>query len=318
MTSRSTAGGIFGDLDVQVELDAPIGLESWFCAGGRADVLLRPRNPETLAEIVRRCRRTDTPIRILGEGANLLVADEGVGGIVIRLDAPAFRVIERNADGEVDLIRIGAGADLSRSLQDMSRSGLAGLETLMGVPASIGGAIRMNAGGRYGSIGDVVHAVACIDVQGEIRVYPGSELDFGYRRTNIKDPIILWAVFKVTQQDPIQLRERIKEIAAYKKSTQPSLAEKSAGCMFRNPTDPESGQPVSAGRIIDECGLKGLRIGSASVSEKHANFIMIDQAGRADDAIALGDEIIRRVGDLRGVELVREVVVWNRDAETGP
>ena len=314
MNSRSTTGGIFGDLDVQVALDAPIGTNSWFCAGGRADVLLRPSDPETLAEIIRRCRRTETPVRILGEGANLLVADEGVGGIVIRLDAPAFRMIERNADGEVGLVRIGAGADLSRSLLNLSRSGLGGLETLMGIPASIGGAIRMNAGGRYGSIGDTVHAVACLDAHGETRVYPASELEFDYRRTNITDPIVLWAVFKVTQDDPVVLRDRIKEIAAYKKSTQP-LADKSAGCMFRNPKDPESGEAVSAGRIIDESGLKGLRVGSASVSEKHANFITIDRGGRADDAIALGDEIIKRVREARGVELVREVVIWHREME---
>ena len=315
MSGRSTTGGIFGDLDVQVELDAPIGTDSWFCAGGRADVLLRPTNPDTLAEIIRRCRRTETPFRILGEGANLLVADEGVGGIVLRLDAPAFRMIERNADGEVDLVRIGAGADLSRSLLDLSRSGLAGLETLMGIPASIGGAIRMNAGGRYGAIGDTVHAVACLDAHGETRVYPASELDFGYRRNNLIDPIVLWAVFKVSQEDPVVLRERIKEIAAYKKSTQP-LADKSAGCMFRNPTDPDSGELVSAGKIIDQAGLKGLRVGTASVSEKHANFITIDRGGKANDAIALGDEIIKRVQDARGIELVREVVVWHREMES--
>ena len=312
--SSHASGGIFGDLDVQVELDAPIGRESWFCAGGTADILLHPRDPATLAEVVRRCRRTGTPLRILGEGANLLVADEGVGGIVVRLDAPAFRAVERNADGEVDLVRDGAGADLARTLMDLARSGLAGLETLMGVPASIGGAIRMNAGGRYGSIGDVVHAVACLDEHGETRVYPASELRFEYRRTNIADPIVLWSVFRVRQTDPVGLRDRIKEIAAYKKSTQP-LAEKSAGCMFRNPVDPGSGETISAGRLIDEAGLKGLQIGSATVSEIHANFITIKRGGKSDDAISLSDEVIRRVADARGIQLQREVVVWRRDQE---
>ncbi len=317
MTARTTSG-IFGDLEVDVELDAPIGRDSWFCAGGTADVLLRPRTRESVAEIVRRCRRTGTPLRLLGEGANLLVADEGVGGIVVRLDAPVFRKVERNADGEVELVRVGAGADLARTLMDLSRGGLAGLETLMGIPASIGGAIRMNAGGRYGAIGDAVHAVACLDDHGEFRIYPAHELDFGYRRTNLTDPVILWATFRVRQTDPVALRERIKEIAAYKKSTQP-LAEKSAGCMFRNPTDPQTGETVSAGRLIDETGLKGLRIGSASVSDVHANFITIDRGGRADDAIALGDEVARRVADARGLELRREVVVWRREPDSaGP
>ncbi len=315
MTDRRSTAGIFGDLDVEVEIDAPIGTDSWFCAGGSADILLHPKDPIVLAEIVRRCRRSGMPLRIIGEGANLLVADEGVGGIVVRLDAPAFRSLERNADGEVDLVRIGAGADLARSLMDLARSGLSGLEVLMGVPASIGGAVRMNAGGRYGSIGDTVHAIACLDDHGEMRVYSAEELEFGYRRTNIVDPIVLWGVFRVRQEDPVELRARIKEIAAYKKSTQP-LAEKSAGCMFRNPVDPATGELVSAGRIIDECGLKGTTVGSATVSEVHANFITIARGGRANDAIELGDRIVEQVRDRRGIELEREVVVWKRESET--
>lgn len=311
MTTHASTG-LFGDLAVDAELDAPIGRDSWFGAGGTADVLLHPHDPDALAELVRRCRRHDVPLRILGEGANLLVDDEGVGGLVVRLDRPAFRGLERNADGAVELVRIGGGADLAKSLMELARSGLAGLEPLMGVPASIGGAIRMNAGGAFGSIGDAVHAVTCLDAHGEVRTYPASELRFEYRRTNIPDPIVLSAVFRVTPDDPVRLRDRIKEIAAYKKRTQP-LAEKSAGCMFRNPDDPDTGERISAGRIIDECGLKGLRLGSAEISPVHANFLTVDRGGRANDAILLGDEIIRRVRDHRGITLEREVVVWRRD-----
>ena len=311
--TRPTTASLFGDLDVDAAFDAPIGVESWFCTGGTADLLLRPADPATLAEIVRRCRRSALPLRIMGEGANLLVDDDGVDGVVVRLDREGFRRVERNADGAVDLVRVGAGADLSRTLMDLARSGLQGLEPLMGVPASIGGAIRMNAGGAFGSIGDAVHAVCTLDAEGIERVYPADELRFEYRRTNIVDPIVLWAVFKVEQVDPIALRTRIKEIAAYKKSTQP-LGEKSAGCMFRNPVDPDSGERISAGRIIDESGLKGLRIGSAEVSPRHANFLTVDRGGRARDVIELGDEVMRRVRDGRGIELEREVVVWRRDA----
>jgi UDP-N-acetylmuramate dehydrogenase len=318
VTAPTTTSGLFGDLAVDVEFDAPIGRDSWFGAGGTADILLHPHDPAALAEIVRRCRRQAVPLRILGEGANLLVDDAGVGGVVVRLDRPAFRDLERNADGDVELVRVGAGADLAKTLMELARSGLAGLEALMGVPASIGGAIRMNAGGAFGSIGDAVHAVACLDAHGGEKLYPASELRFEYRRTNITDPVVTSAVFRVAPDDPVALRARIKEIAAYKKSTQP-LAEKSAGCMFRNPTDPATGERTSAGRIIDECGLKGLRLGSAIVSPVHANFVTVDRGGFARDAIQLGDEIIRRVHDARGIELQREVVVWRRDddAETG-
>jgi UDP-N-acetylmuramate dehydrogenase len=313
--TAETTSGLFGDLAVDVEFDAPIGRDSWFCAGGTADILLHPHDPAALAEIVRRCRRQDVPLRILGEGANLLVDDEGVGGVVVRLDRPAFRVLERNADGDVELVRVGAGADLAKTLMELARSGLAGLEALMGVPASIGGAIRMNAGGAFGSIGDAVHAVTCLDAHGTEKLYPAAELRFDYRHTNIVDPIVTSAVFRVTPDDPVALRARIKEIAAYKKSTQP-LADKSAGCMFRNPTDPATGERTSAGRIIDECGLKGLRLGSALVSPVHANFVTIERGGLARDAIELGDEIIRRVCDARGIELQREVVVWRREDES--
>lgn len=307
--------GLFGDLAVDVELDAPIGRESWFGAGGNAEFLIHPHDPEALAELVRRCRRQGVPIRILGEGANLLVDDAGIDGIVVRLDRPAFRELKRNADGAVELVQVGGGRDLAKTLMELARSGLAGLEALMGVPASIGGAIRMNAGGAFGSIGDAVHAVTCLDAHGEVRTYPADELRFDYRRTNIPDPIVLSAIFRVVPDDPVKLRERIKEIAAYKKRTQP-LAEKSAGCMFRNPDDPETGERISAGRIIDECGLKGLRLGTAEVSPLHANFVTVDRGGRAGDAILLGDEIIRRVRDARGIALEREVVVWRRDEAT--
>lgn len=310
----ASSATIYGDLDVQVELDAPIGRRTWFNTGGTADVLLHPESIEAVSEIVRRCRRTKTPLRIMGEGANMLVSDSGVDGIVLRLDTPAFRATEFNADGNVELMRVGAGADMARTLMDATRRGLAGLAPMAGIPASIGGAIRINAGGAFGAIGDSVEAVACLSRTGEVNVYPKSELQFDYRSTNIPDGIVLWSVFHVTPTDPVALRNKVKEIFAYKKSTQP-LGEKTAGCMFRNPIPPGSQERVSAGSIIDKAGLKGLRIGSAEVSPIHANFITIDRNGRADDVIALAEEVAHKVHTEHGVELEREVVVWRRGEE---
>ena len=309
--SRSTST-LFVDLDVEVHPDFPLGPETWFGVGGRADILICPRSVEALGTLVRRCHENEIPLRILGSGANLLVPDEGVDGVVVRLNQPAFREVSYNASGAVEAMRAMAGADLARTLNETVRRGLSGLQQVAGIPASIGGALHMNAGGAFGSIGDGVHSVACLNERGETVVYPASELTFEYRQTNLPDGVILWAAFNLQDDDPKRLRERVLEIFSYKKSTQP-LGEKSAGCMFRNPIDPESGERISAGRVIDETGLKGLRIGTAEVSPRHANFLTVERGGRARDVIELGDEVARRVFDARGIELVREVVVWRRD-----
>ena len=313
--SPAGATTIYGDLDVEVELNAPIGADSWFATGGTADTLVHPANPEVLAEIMRRCRRTETPLRVLGDGANLLVSDQGVDGIVVKLDADAFSKVSFNAEGELYLLEAGAGVKMSALIKDAERRGLAGLAHMAGIPASVGGAIRMNAGGRYGAIGDTIHSVRCLARNGETRVYLGEELRFEYRSTNIPDPVILSAVFNVEQQDPLKLRKQLIEIYTYKKSTQP-LGDKSAGCMFRNPIDPDTGERVSAGAIIDRCGLKGLRVGSAEVSTLHANFIAIDRGGRADDAIELSRLVAQRVKEERGITIEREVVIWNREDDS--
>ena len=308
----ASASTIYGDLDVEIELNAPIGGRSWFATGGTADTLVHPKSIDALQQIVRRCRHTATSLRVMGEGANLLVSESGVEGIVVRLDSPAFQSAEFNADGRLDRMKVGAGADMSKILMEATRRGLKGLSQMAGIPASIGGAIRMNAGGAYGSIGDAVDAVACIDAHGEYKVYPAEELRFEYRETNIIDPIVLWSVFRVEPSDPIALRQEVKEIFAYKKSTQP-MGEKTAGCMFKNPVI--DGERMSAGKIIDETGLKGLSHGSAEVSLLHANFITIERGGKADDAIALSDELIKRVRDARSIDLVREIAVWQREDE---
>ncbi len=301
---------LFADLEVDATPDAPLGEFTWYGIGGRADVLVRPRTVEALATLMRRAHRQGTTVRVLGSGANLLVADEGVDGIVVKLDAPCFTESLHNAKGEVEALRVGAGADLAKTLNEATRRGLEGLSHLAGIPSSIGGAIRMNAGGRYGATGDTVHSVGCLSRSGELRVYPASELRFGYRETNIPDPIVLWAAFRLQQVDPVALRTRVMEIMNYKKSTQP-LAENSAGCMFRNPTL-ASGERTSAGKLIDEAGLKGTKVGGASISPRHGNFVTVERGARTADVLELVRRVQVRVRETHGVDLVREVVHWSR------
>jgi len=306
---------LFGDLDVEVTPDAPIGAMTWYGIGGRADGLVRPRTVEALATLVKRCARSGAPLRILGAGANLLVADTGVDGVVIKLDAPAFREIKYNPSGEVDRMKAMAGADMAKTLMDAARRGLDGLTQMAGIPATIGGALRMNAGGAYGFISDNLESVTCMTRSGELVTYPRSELTFGYRESNIPDPIIISAIFNVTPDDPITVRERVKEIFAYKKSTQP-LAEHSAGCAFKNPIDPVTEQRVSAGQLIDQAGLKGESIGGARISTHHANFITVQPTATADDVLRLLDRIEKRVYETAGIELQRELVIWQRESDS--
>jgi len=303
--------GIFSDLDVDVTLDAPVGAMTWFGIGGRADVLLKPRSIDALATLARRCRRSGTPMRVLGRGANLLVSDGGVDGVVLSLDIEPFRSLEFNGDGESVVLRVGGGADFAKTLMECARRGLDGLSHMAGIPASVGGAIRMNAGGAFGSVSDHLIDVTCLSRNGEVVTHPRNEIPFAYRESNIAEPVILGASFRLAHADPIALRERIKEIFAFKKSTQP-LADHSAGCTFKNPIDPSTDERVSAGKLIDESGLKGARVGGAVVSAHHANFITVEPGAKADDVIRLMDFVRAAVLERRGIELVDEVVIWRR------
>jgi UDP-N-acetylmuramate dehydrogenase len=287
---------------------------TWYGIGGRAELLIRPHDVEPLTTLVKRCHRSGIPLRVLGGGANLLVADEGIGGIVVRLDTPALRQITYNRVGEISSMRAMAGADLARTLIDTTRRGLEGLGQMAGIPGTIGGGIRMNAGGAFGCIGDAVRSVSCITARGDLVTYPAAELRFEYRETNIPDPLIIAATFELRPADPIALRKRVKEIFAFKKSTQP-LAGHSAGCAFKNPIDPVSEQRVSAGKLIDEAGLKGHHVGAATVSEQHANFIITEPGATAGDVLQLMELIRRRVYEHCGIELENEIVVWRRSED---
>jgi UDP-N-acetylmuramate dehydrogenase len=279
--------------------------------GGRADALVRPNTPDALATLLRRCRRNGITVRILGSGANLLVDDDGVDGVVVKLDAECFKGFQLNAEGAPNLVRAGGGRDMGKTATECVRLGLAGLEPMIGIPATVGGAIRMNAGGKFGAIGDVVRSVDVVSWEGELRTYLRADVAFEYRHTNLPAGIVTSAVFELRPEDPVALRERMKEISAYKASVQP-LAANSAGCMWKNPVDPRTGQRVSAGKLIDDAGLKGTRVGKAVVSDQHGNFLVTEPGARAADVMALSELVAEEAFKRTGVRLEREVVFWRR------
>lgn len=309
---------------LQIHEHAPIS--TWFGIGGRADRLVKPASVDDL----RAALAIDPNLLILGDGANLLVADEGVATLVASLQGDFQHV---SVDPTTHIARLGAAAKLFRIIPEFARQGLAGLETLTGIPASVGGAVRMNAGGKFGSFADHVVRVQVMHRDASIRTLERRDIRFDYRTSGLHDQIILEAEIQLTPEDPAITRERFKECMAYKKSTQP-MGEPSAGCVFKNPTLPHDlkdiapappGTRVSAGLLIDRAGCKGMSVGGATVSHAHANFIITrkgnggtvgtdgDQgAARANDVIALMDRVAARVLDTFGVTLQPEVVIWKR------
>lgn len=289
-------------LNIDVEPDAPIGARTWYRCGGRAALLARPVNTAQLSALVERCNQRRVPVYVLGGGANLLVRDAGVDGVVVRLDQETFRQIRVEGTS----LTAGPGVDLFTLVSATCKAGLAGLAQIAGIPGSVGGAIRMNAGGAYGDIGESVARVQLMSSEGQVYYRNRDDLSFEYRRTNIVAPFILEVEFDLSEDDPAVLNRRMREIFMFKKTSQP-MSDKSAGCTFKNP--PRDVAPP-AGKLIDDAGLKGKAIGKASVSEVHANFIVAEPGCRADDVVRLMDDVAAVVHAKFGVSLEREVVVW--------
>ncbi len=296
------------DLDIALIRDAPISLRTYFGIGGNAEILAIPHSMQALSALIKRCNETNTPIHILGKGANLLVCDSGIHGIVISLEQEFFKTLTSSQQSNGIEVKIMGGADLSKSLMHTSRNGLRGLEAMAGIPASLGGAIRMNAGGKYGEISDNLKSFSCLTNSGEEKTYFKDEFRFSYRESNIKEPIITSATFLLQEDNPNSVREKIKDIFEWKKTRQP-LSNSSAGCVFKNPMT-DTGERVSAGWLIDKVGLKGSMIGGASVSNQHANFITTTKTANTSDVLSLIKRIEHQVYDNTGIHLEREVVVW--------
>ncbi|MEE9370918.1 MAG: UDP-N-acetylmuramate dehydrogenase, partial [Sedimentisphaerales bacterium] len=231
---------------------------------------------------------------------NLLISDKGLRAAVIKLETDRFT--QTQFDGEQ--LTAWAGAELSKLVLTCVQKGLSGIEALIGIPGSIGGAVKMNAGGAFGDIGAAVETVTLMDNQGSVFEKSKPELIFDYRRTNITAKFILNAQLKLAAADSEQSLRTVKEIWIYKKNNQP-LNTKNSGCIFKNP------RGVSAGALIDRAGLKGLQIGGATVSEKHANFIIAEKGCKSRDVMRLINAIKQRVKEQFGIELELEIEIWD-------
>jgi len=291
---------IFSGLEKIVEIKYPLAKSTWYGLGGSADYFIRPQTLEQLSDVVKRCNENSVSIRVMGFGSNLLVGDKGVRGAVIKLDSESFSQVQF----EGELLTAGAGADLSKLVLTCVQKGLSGIEALTGIPGSIGGAVRMNAGGNFGDIGSSVEKVTLMDSNGSIFEKSKPELVFDYRSMNITAKFILGAQLKLNAADPNSILRMVKEIWIYKKNTQP-LNTKNAGCIFKNP------KGVFAGALIDRAGLKGFRIGGAVISEKHANFIIAEKGCKSSDVMGVIETAKQKVKEQFDVDLELEIEIWN-------
>lgn len=286
----------FGDI---LQRDAPLAPLTWLKVGGPAQYLARPRNFDELARVVAACHQQGLSVRILGAGSNVLVRDEGVSGVVLRLEGDAFSQI--SVDG--NRVTAGAAAPLAHVISQSVKAGLAGLDVLVGIPGTIGGALHGNAGGRSGDIGQYVRSVRVLTTTGEQFVRSEDELTFAYRFSSLNELILLEADFALTPENPDEITRRMRKLWIMKKATQP-LTFQSAGCIFKNP------RGMSAGWLIDQAGLKGTRIGEAEISERHANFIVTNKGASSQDVLRLIELARSRVTEQFGVDLELEVQIW--------
>jgi UDP-N-acetylmuramate dehydrogenase len=277
----------------------PLAPHTWFHLGGPAEFFAEPNTVEELAALVRRCHDDGVPIRILGGGSNLLVRDDGVSGVVVRLSAAPFNEI--SVQGKI--VTAGGGARLGHVISTVVREGLAGLEPLVGIPGTIGGSLHGNAGSRGGDIGQWTCRATVMARNAEIIQREREDLVFSYRQSSLDELVILGCQFQLEEEDPQELTKRMQKMWIVKKASQP-LGHQSAGCIFKNP------RGISAGMLVDQAGLKGTRVGGAEVSDRHANFIVTDADATSGDVLRLIELVRSRVAERLGVELETEIEIW--------
>jgi UDP-N-acetylmuramate dehydrogenase len=285
--------------DGRVENNVPLAPLTWFGVGGPAKHVVSPRGEAQLADLLRRAEAMGLPLTVLGGGANVLVRDDGVNGVVVRLDQDAFTRIDISGES----LTSGGGVDLLTLCQRCVREGLAGLECLAGIPGTVGGAIRMNAGGRFGEIGNCIEWVRVMRPDGTIETRKRDQCGFGYRHSRLGSAVVMAVRFRLHREPRDEVAVRYREYWAYKKRSQP-MSACSAGCVFKNPPGD------SAGRLIDRAGLKGTRRGRARVSEQHANFIVAESGATASDVLQLVEHIRDVVWKKSGIKLELEIEIW--------
>lgn len=281
-----------------VRSDEPLATRTTLRVGGPADLYVEPASEDDLKRVLNFVQEHAMALFVLGRGSNLLVKDRGFRGAVVCLGQAAFSSIEVRGQK----IMCGAAAKLKTVAVEAKRHGLRGLEFLEGIPGTVGGGLRMNAGAMGGAMFDAVESVRVIDHEGKITELANREIQVEYRKcVTLKSFIALSTILRAEPGDKAEIEKKMKECSQKRWASQPSAP--SAGCIFKNPAS------IPAGRLIDELGLKGTRVGGAYVSAEHGNFIVNDGTARASDVLGLIQLIKDRARDVRQIPLETEVEI---------
>jgi len=282
---------------LRVRTDVELGRLTTFKIGGPAAVVATPETVEALQTVQRAVRDAGAPSFVLGNGSNLLVADDGFDGVVIRIGSALGGVTV----AAPDRLRIGAGTLWSKVLRFVMGEGWTGLEFGAGIPGTLGGAVATNAGTRGGETSERLIEVTGVDAGGEVRTIPRAELAFRYRCCDLPEGFVVTdTLHSAERADPARVEETVRRYQAERRRDQPER-EPSAGCIFKNPPG------GSAGKLIDQAGLKGESVGGAIVSPVHGNFIINQGGATATDVLKLIDRLRERVRAEHGIELELEV-----------
>jgi len=296
---EEAAAALEGLPGIGLERDVPLAAHTYIGVGGPAPIFLAPASVEALAAAVARLHGAGVRFDLLGAGSNLLVVDEGPSLVVI---ATTRLSIEPRIEGDTAVA--AAGFPVPRLVNRLQRAGLSGLEFAEGIPGSVGGAVRMNAGWHEGEFGHSVVSLVVVGRDGAIDSIAAGPGTFAYRRSpGVGDRIVAEATLRLTPDDPALIAERMRGFRDHRVRTQPA-GERNAGCMFKNPPGDH------AGRLIDACGLKGWTVGRAQVSPVHANFFVNLGGATFRDVALLMDKARDEVARRAGVTLEPEVILW--------
>jgi len=282
-----------------IKHNEPLAPYTYLKIGGPAEMLIQPRSVEELQAVVRVCLRDRISLRVLGRGCSILVRDEGVRGAVLRLNEPVFTGIVVQGQR----VKSGTGAALSALISEAAKNGLAGLEPLVGIPGTVGGALRCNAGDRSGEIGPFVHSVELLDDRGELQIRERDDLRFAYRWSNLDEPVLLSAEFELERDHQDAIVKRLRKTWIQRKAVQP-MSFQASSRLFKHP------RGLNAGALIAQTGLVGTRVGGAEVSERDSNFIVADAGTSARDVLRLVELLQTRVREHAGIDLELEISVW--------